>query len=156
MQSWFSEYEFKSEECKTSWSWIEIYSYENMELRYSKYFFMQTLLIYFRKAFKIAPITLKNNTESKYSKYRYLVIYILTKYSQESFDEISKEFYISVERVKQISLDYRYKTNHLDDIKLFFKQFENEYLLARKDTLALQEIEMLNQSRQDNVKKDIL
>lgn len=143
MQSWFSEYEFKSEECKTSWNWIKIYIYENMELRYSKYFSMEILLMHFRKAFKIAPITLKNSNEKKHSTYRYLVIYLLTKYSQESFEEISKHFHISIKRVKQISLDNRYKINYLDDIKLFFKQFENEYLLARKDTLALQEIEML-------------
>ena len=133
------DYKFKTQKYQNSWRCIQIHTFENMELYFRKQFSMQKLLSNFRKVFHIAPITLKNSTEDKYYRYKLLAIYLLTKYSKESFENIAIEFKISIKTVILIFSNNRYQMTFDDEIKLFFKHLEDDYLYDRKSTLALQE-----------------
>ena len=132
----FYDYEFNSVKYQDAWECILKYRFESMELYYRKQFSMSRLLSHFKKAFKIAPITIKNSTEKALYKHKTLAIYLLTKYSKEEFKVISKEFHISLETINQISSNNTY---FQDEIKLFFKQFEDDFLMERKSSLAFQE-----------------
>lgn len=105
---------------------------------------MRQLLSYFRQAFHIAPITLKTSKEKKHSKKKRLVIYLLSKYSKENFDTIASEFHLFTEDVQRFSLNNKAQVVFEQEIKLFFKQFEDDYLLAIKRFLAMQEIAVKN------------
>ena len=152
----FYDYKFKSEEYQNSWRCIINKPFENMELYYRKQFSMQRLLGYFKKAFGITPITIKTTKADKHYRSKLLAIYLLTKYSEEDFEVIANEFNISLETVNLIYTNNSYKINFQEDIKLFFKQFEDDYLMDRKQSLALQEIVAFPLSRQSNVEEDIL
>jgi len=133
----YYDYEFKSEKTQNSWRCLLSHTFENMELYYRKQFSMTGLLSYFKKSFGIAPITLKNSNENKIYKHRLLAIHLLTKYSKEDFTTIAKEFHISEDTVKLIFANNTYKQVFQDDVKLFFKQFEEDYLIERKSSLCL-------------------
>lgn len=135
----FYDYTFKTEKYQNSWRCILSNTYENMELYYRKQMSMKQLLSTFRKAFRIPPITIKNSEEDKYYKYKLLAIYLLTKYSKEEFEHIAKEFNISILTVNLIFVNNTYMTTFQDDIKSFFKQLEEGYLLERKTSLAFSE-----------------
>ena len=110
----------------------------------------------FKKAFRIAPITLKKSTDDKLYKYKLLGIYLLTKYSNTEFEVIAKEFNTSLETIYLISSNNTYMTSFQDDIKLFFKQFEDDFLIDRKSSLAFKESVELAISRQSNVEEAII
>ena len=76
----FNNHKFKSDKYIKTWQCIVSNTFENMELFYRKQFTMQRLLSYYRKAFHIAPITLKNCTDDRYYEKKLLAIYLLTKY----------------------------------------------------------------------------
>jgi len=135
----FYDYEFNSAKYQNAWECILKHRFESMELYYRKQFSMSRLLSHFKKAFKIAPITIKNSTEKALYKHKTLAIYLLTKYSKDEFKVISKGFHISLETIKQISSNSTYRTTFQDEIKLFFKQFEDDFLMERKSSLAFQE-----------------
>jgi len=145
------DYKFKTQKYQNSWRCIQTHTFENMELYFRKQFSTQRLLSNFRKTFNIAPITLKNSTEDKHYRYKLLAIYLLTKYSKESFENIAIEFKISIETVILIFSNNTYQMTFNDEIKLFFKQLEEDYLYDRKSTLALQERLEIAISRQSNV-----
>ncbi|WP_434581559.1 hypothetical protein MLC52_05425 [Sulfurimonas sp. NW15] len=105
---------------------------------------MRQVLSRFRKAFKIAPATLKEPTKDEHYKYKMLVIYLLTKYSHEEYAFIAKEFHATIETIELIALDTNYDKMFEEERKLFFREFEDEYLLDVKTTLSLQEKVMLN------------
>jgi len=133
------DYEFKTIHHQQKWDCIISNTFENMELYYRKQFSMQRLLSYFRKAFHITPAIIKStNEESLYSK-KLLAIYLLAKYSKESFEVIAKEFSISVDTVSFISINRALSSLYRDEIKLFFRQFEEDYLYDRKTSLAFVE-----------------
>lgn len=135
----FYNHTFKSDKYIKTWQCIVSNTFENMELFYRKQFTMQRLLSYYRKAFHIAPITLKNCTDDRYYEKKLLAIYLLTKYSNEDFESIANEFHISEETVILIYSNDIYETSFKDEIKLFFKQFEIGFLEDRHASLALQE-----------------
>jgi len=135
----FYDYEFKSEEFQNAWRCITSNTFKNMELHYRKQFSMSRLLSYFRKAFKVAPITLKNSIDNKHYTKKLLAIYLLIKYSNEKYEVIAEEFHISLDTVILISSNTLYKTTFQDEIKLFFKQFEDTYFENQKTLLALRE-----------------
>ena len=137
----YYDYKFKSEEYQNAWRCILSNTFENMELYFRKQFSINRFLSHFKKAFHIAPITLKNSTKDKHYEKKMLAIYLLSKYSKESFEMIAKEFHISVETVKLISTNSAYKISFQDEIKLFFKQFEDDYLADRKSSLAFSKIQ---------------
>jgi len=110
-----------------------------MELYYRKQFSMQRLLSYYKKTFKITPITLKTSHQDKHYKHKLLAIYLLTKYSKEEFELIAKEFHTSLQTIHLIATNNTYKTTFQDEIKLFFKQLEENFLIERKSSLAFQE-----------------
>ena len=143
MTKMFYDYEFESVKYQNSWRCISNNTFENMELYYRKQFNMKSILSYFRKAFGIAPITLKNSKEDKHYKHKLLVIYLLTKYSQEDFKVIANEFHITLDTVNLIYSNDTYGRTFEDEIKLFFKQFESEYLMSTKCLLALEETCMI-------------
>lgn len=149
----FHDYEFKSEYYQNAWRCILSNTFENMELYFRKQFSMQRLLSYYRKAFGIAPITLKNSTDDKYYKHKLLAIYLLTKYSKEKFEVIASEFNTSLQTINLISANSVYATTYRDDIRLFFKEIGEDNLSNRKTSLALADIGI---SRQSNVEEDIL
>jgi hypothetical protein len=142
----YHDYKFKSEEFQNSWRCLTTHTFENMELYFRKQFSMTRLLSHFKKSFGIAPITLKNSTNDDMYKNRFLAIYLLTKYSKEDFTTIAKEFHISEDTVKLIFANDTYKQVFQDDVKLFFKQFEEDYLIERKSSLAF------NENMQDLIK----
>ena len=150
------DYEFEGVECQNTWRCISNNTFQNIELYYRKQFSMPRLLSYFKKAFKIAPITLKRSTDDKLYKYKLLGIYLLTKYSNTEFEVIAKEFNTSFETINLISSNKTYMTTFQDDIKLFFKQFEDDFLMDRKSSLAFKESVELAVSRQSNVERDII
>ncbi len=156
MDCTFYNYEFRSEEYNNRWRCILSNKFNSMELYYRKQFSMQRLLSHYKKAFKIAPITLKTSHKDKHYKHKLLAIYLLTKYSKEEFELIAKEFHTSLQTIHLIAANNTYKTTFEDDIKLFFKQFEDDYLVDRKSSLAFKESVELASSRQPNVKKDII
>jgi len=139
MSCLYYDYRFKTEKYNNSWRCITTHTYENMELYFRKQFSMNRLLSSFKKAFHIATVTLKNSTEDKYYEKKILAIYLLCKYSKESFEVIAKEFITSLETVKLISTNSIFQTSFQEDIKLFFKQFEDDYLEDRKSVLAFRE-----------------
>ncbi len=143
----YYNYQFKTQEYNNSWRCITTHTFENMELYYRKQFSMNRLLSYFKKAFHIAPITLKDSQKNEHYEKKMLAIYLLGKYSKESSQTIAEEFYISIETVKLIITNSAYKTNFQDEIKLFFKQFEDDYLADRKSSLAFQEDILLQNSK---------
>jgi len=69
---------------------------------------------------------------------------------------IAEAFNISVETLQLISANDTYSSVFRDDIKLFFKQFEEEFLVDRKSALALSESVELALSSEANLKKDII
>lgn len=135
----FYDYEFKSEEYRNTWRCILNNTYENMELNYRKQFSMQGLLSYFKKAFGITPITIKNSTDDSQYQYKILAVYLLTKYSKETFEYIANEFHISVDTVTSIDANSSNREIFQDEIKLFFKQFEEDYIYGEKSSLAFRE-----------------
>ena len=143
----YYDYQFKTEEFNNSWRCIKTHTFENMELYYRKQFSMNRVLSYFKKAFYIAPITLKNSQKDEHYEKKMLAIYLLGKYSKESSQTIAEEFHISIETVELIFTNSAYKTNFQNEIKLFFKQFEDDYLEERKSSLAFRE-EIFIQSSQ--------
>lgn len=147
----FWEYEFKTQEYQNSWRCLTNNTFENMELYYRKQLTMQQILIYFRKAFGIAPITLKESNKDKHYKHKLLALYLLTKYSKETFAVIASEFKISLDTVFLINSNNLYKKAFHDEIKLFFKQFEDNYLLQRKASLG--RCETIKYHWQDDLKK---
>jgi hypothetical protein len=138
----YANYRFKNVENQKIWQCIYQNTFESMELYYRKQFNMRQLLSNFRKAFHIAPVTLKNSQKQEHLRLQNLAIYLLTKYSKESHTTISKEFKVSMETVNQLSSDNKYQRIFQDDIKMFFKNFEDSYLLERKSSMAFSE-EML-------------
>ena len=152
----FYDYEFETEEYQNAWRCISNNTFQSMELYYRKQFSMPRLLSYFKKTFQIAPITLKNSTEDKHYQYKLLAIYLLTKYSKTEFEVIAKEFHTSLDTINLISSNNTYMTSFKDDIKLFFKQFEDDFLMDRKSSLAFKESVELAISRQSNVEEDII
>ena len=135
----YHDYRFQTEEYNNTWRCITTYTFENMELYFRKQFSMNRLLSHFTKAFHIAPITLKDSQKNEHYEKKMLAIYLLGKYSKESSQTIAEEFYISIETVELIFTNSAYKTNFQDKIKLFFKQFEADYLADRKSSLAFQD-----------------
>jgi len=135
----YYDYRFETEEYNNTWRCITTHTFENMELYFRKQFSMNRLLSHFTKAFHIAPITLKNSKEDKHYEKKMLAIYLLCKYSKESFEMIAKEFHISVDTVEMIATNNTFKINFENDINLFFKQFEDDYLEDKKSALAFKE-----------------
>ena len=152
----FYDYEFEGIEYQNTWRCISSNTFENMELYYRKQFSMQRLLSYSKKAFGITPITLKNSTDDILYKHKLLGIYLLVKYSNEEFEVIAKEFNTSLETIILVSTNNTYMTTFQDNIKLFFKQFEDDFLMDRKSSLAFKESMELAISRQSNVEEDII
>jgi len=152
----FYDYKFQSETYQNIWISIVSHRFESMELYYRKQLSMQRLLSYFRRAFKIAPITLKTSTKDADYKYKLLALYLLTKYSHETFEVISEAFNISVETLQLISANDTYNSTFEDEIKLFFKQFEEDFLLDRKSALAFSESVELVLPYEANLKEDII
>lgn len=145
----YYDYEFQSVDNQNRWDCIINNTFENMQLYYRKQLSMLSLLIYFKKAFKITPITLKNSIDDKYYRYKILAIYLLTKYSNEDFEDVAKEFHISLETVYLIASNSAYAKTFQNDIKLFFKQFEDDFLVSQKSSLAF--AEKLKNLSQDNL-----
>ena len=145
----YYDYQFKTEEFNNSWRCIKTHTFENMELYYRKQFSMNRVLSYFKKAFHIAPITLKNSQEDKYYEKKMLGIYLLSKYSKESSEMIAEAFHTSVEIVALISANSAYETSFQNEIKLFFKQFEDDYLEDRKSSLAFREEILIQSSKHE-------
>lgn len=144
----YYNYKFKNIDCQNSWRCILNNTFNNMELYYRKQFSMRSLLSYFKKTFEITPITLKNSTDDKHYKYKLLAIYLLTKYSNEKFKVIANEFNISLAAVDLIYSNIPHTKTFQDDIKLFFKKFEEAYLMNRKCFLLRQErLDLLNQDK---------
>ena len=152
----FYDYEFETEEYQNTWRCISNNTFQSMELYYRKQFSISRLLSYFKKAFRIAPITLKNSTDDTLYKHKLLGIYLLTKYSNAEFEILAKEFNTSLETINLIASNNTYMTTFQDDIKLFFKQFEDDFLIDRKSSLAFKESVELAISRQSNVEEDII
>ena len=139
MEILYHDYEFQTEYFQNAWRCIRTHTFENMELYLRKQLSMQQLLSNFKKAFQIAPVTVKNLDNDEGYKYKFLAIYLLTHYSKERFEDIAIEFKISKETVCLIFSNNTYRTTMIEDIKLFFKQLEEDYLYARKASLSLQE-----------------
>jgi len=139
MGSMYHDYEFKTVESKNAWRCIINNTFKNMELYYRRQMSMRGVMSIFRRTFKIAPVTIKNTTEDRYYRYKILAIYLLTKYSQEKFETIAKEFNVKEETVELIATNRSNEHNFEDDIKLFFKTIEDDYLLERKSALSFKE-----------------
>jgi len=135
----YYNYEFKTKEYQERWRDLLTHTFENMELYYRKQLSMRSLLSHFRKAFKIAPITLKTSKKDEHYKDKLFALYLLTKYSNTSFKEIADEFFISVKTVESISSNEFYALTFQDDIRFYFKSFEMDYLEERRSSLAFQE-----------------
>ena len=135
----FYDYVFKTTKFQQKWNNIISYTFENMELYYRKQLSMQRLLSYFRRAFHITPTTIKRSNDEKLFSKKLLAIYLLTKYSNESFEDIAKEFYISLETLEFIAKNRALSSLYIDDIRLFFKQFEEDYIYEMKALLAFEE-----------------
>jgi len=143
----YHDYNFKTKEYQDIWNSILENRFESMELYFRKQFSMQRLLSYFKKAFGITPVTIKNSTKNEHKRYRILAIYLLIKYSKEDFKYIAEQFHMALNDVENISLDKKYRLIFEKDIKLFFKQFEEDYILEQKSSLAFREsmLEFLTQ-----------
>ena len=135
----FYNYKFKTEVYRIQWSSVSSNTFEHMELYYRKQLPVSRVMSLFKKAFHIAPVTVKNSTNDKLYRYKILAIYLLTKYSKESFETIAKEFHISVDTVKLIDSNTMYAKAFKDEIKEFFKQFEDDFLESQKSSLAFKE-----------------
>ena len=90
----FHDYKFENSFYKEMWQCVLEHTYDNMKLYYRKQLSMRKVLSTFRKVFHIAPITLKQQ-DDKYYKQKLLAIYLLTKYSNETYEFIASEFKIS-------------------------------------------------------------
>ena len=135
----YYDYNFKTKEYQDIWNSILENRFESMELYFRKQFSIQRLLSYFKKAFSITPVTIKNSTKDEHKRYRILAIYLLVKYSKEDFKYIAQQFHIALDVVENINLDKKYRLFFKVDIKLFFKQFEEDYLLEQKSSLSFQD-----------------
>lgn len=132
--------ELKTQEQKDRWNYILEHRFESMELYYRNVLSMSKLLSIFRRVFKVAPITIKNSKEDdKYYNKKLFAIYLLTKYSKSLTEDIAKEFHMSSDIVANIAIDNTYKKDLIEDIKLFFKGFEGEYLEQIKSELLFKE-----------------
>jgi len=135
----YYDYEFKTKEYQDRWKCLTTHTFENMDLYYRKQLSIRSALSHFRKAFKIAPITLKTSKKDEYYRYKLLALYILSKYSNAKFDEIASEFCILTQTVESISENELYKLTFKDNINFYFKSFEVDFLEERKSFLAFQE-----------------
>jgi len=147
---------FKSEEYQNSWRCIMCNTFENMELYYRKQFYMQDLVCYFEEAFSIPWKALTVDRIDSLYEEKLLAIYLLTKYSKEDFKIIADEFNISLETVNSIYTNNTFKTTFMNDVKLFFKQLESDYLNKKQSSLEWKEFYEIPLSRQSNVEKDII
>ncbi len=135
----FYNYKFKTEVYRIQWSSVSSNTFEHMELYYRKQLSLFRVMSLFRKAFHIAPATVKNSQDATLYRYKILAIYLLTKYSKESFETIAKEFHISVDTVRLINSNSIYAKTFLDEMREFFKQFEDDFLESQKSSLAFME-----------------
>ena len=110
-----------------------------MELYYRKQLSIRSVLSHFKKAFNIAPITLKTSKKDEHYRYKLLALYLLSKYSDAKFEDIASEFKTSVKTVNLISSTELYVFIFQKDIKFYFKSFEVDFLEDRKSSLAFQE-----------------
>ena len=135
----YYNYEFKTKKYQERWKCLTTHTFENIELYYRKQLSMRSVLSHFRKAFKIAPITLKTSKNDKYYRDKLLALYLLSKYSNAKFEEIASEFNISVKTVESISSTELYVLTFQKDIRFYFKSFEVDFLEEKKSSLAFQE-----------------
>ena len=149
----FYDYKFKTEVYRIQWSSVSSNTFEHMELYYRKQLPISRVMSFYRKVFHIAPATVKNYTDDKLYRYKILAIYLLTKYSKESFETIAKEFHTSVDTVRLIDSNSMYAKTFLDEIKEFFKQFENDFLESQKSSLAFMEKIKLTADKQSNLRQ---
>jgi len=135
----YYDYEFKTKEYQDRWECLRTHTFENMELYYRKQLSIRSVLSHFRKAFKIAPITLKTSKKSEHYRYKLLALYLLSKYSDAKFEDIASEFKTSIKTVNLISSTELYVFTFQKDIRFYFKSFEVYFLEERKSSLAFQE-----------------
>jgi len=135
----YYNYEFKTKEYQEKWKCLTTYTFENMELYYRKQLSIRSVLSHFKKAFNIAPITLKTSKKDEHYRYKLLALYLLSKYSDAKFEDIASEFKTSVKTVNLISSTELYVFIFQKDIKFYFKSFEVDFLEDRKSSLAFQE-----------------
>jgi len=135
----YYDYNFKTKEYQDIWNSILENRFESMEFYFRKQFSMQRLLSYFKKAFSITPVTIKTSTKNEHKKYRILAIYFLVKYSKEDFKYIAEQFHMALNDFENINLDKKYRLIFEEDIKLFFKELEENFLYDRRSTLAFSE-----------------
>ena len=148
--------EFRSIEYQNSWRCITCNTFENMELYYRKFFSMKEVLNYFETVFDLHIEVLFDSNIIYFEEDKLLLIYLLTKYSKEDFQVIANKFNISLDTVKLITGNSSFKIVFQDDIKLFFKQFESDYLIFKEQSLQWEEFLEVPLSRQSNVKEDII
>jgi len=147
---------FKSEEFQNSWRCIMYNTFENMELYYRKQFSMKELVYYYEKAFSIPWRALTVEQLDSLHEEKLLTIYLLTHYSKEDFKIIANEFHISLGTVNILYTNRIFRTTFQDDIKLFFKQFESDYLNEKQSLLEWKEFYEIPLSRQSNAEEDII
>ena len=132
----YYKYEFQTTQKQQQWDCILSHTFENMELYYRKQFSMQRLLSHFRRAFHVTPAALKDSLNEHLYDKKLLAIYLLTKYSEEDFEFIADEFNISLDIVDFINEHHFFASIYEDNIRVFFKQFEEDYLINQKNKLA--------------------
>lgn len=147
---------FRTEEYQNSWRCITCNTFENMELYYRRFFSIKEVLNYFETVFDLHIEVLFDSSIEDFDEDKLLLIYLLTKYSKEDFQVIANKFNISLDTVKLIDGNDIFKIVFQDNIQLFFKQFESDYLADKKQSLQWKEFLEVPLSRQSNVKEDII
>lgn len=150
------DYQFKTQKYQSKWRDILENTFTHMEHTYrkNKDLPMSGVLSRFKKVFGITPKTLKDSTDNALYRYKMLAIYLLVKYSKESFETIAREFHITVETVEEIDSNEMYFKLFEEEIKKYFNSFKEDYLLNLRSVLAFEEqAEIIIENKKAN-KKD--
>ena len=150
------DYQFKTQKYQSKWRDILENTFTHIECDYrkNKDLLISGVLSRFKKVFGITPKTLKDSTDNALYRYKMLAIYLLVKYSKESFETIAREFHITVETVEEIDSNEMYFKLFEEEIKKYFNSFKEDYLLNLRSVLAFEEqAEIIIENKKAN-KKD--
>lgn len=124
----YRNYEFKSKENANEFKNFIANVDINIREYYRNFFVLNKLLVIFKKVYKITPIALRTEVDSRTKHLRKLAIYLLSKYSKASVDEISDYFNVSTKFINSIIMDVSFEKIHEAEINLFFKHLKDGYI----------------------------
>ncbi len=80
------------------------------------------VLLSIKRIFDVTPISLKVSSKTKHRYYRELTLFILVHYANASFDEIAKEFRVTVDELEKYKNKDYYEEKYKSELENYFEE----------------------------------